>query len=712
MLTLDKTKQINYVLVSTIFKGCFVFLLLTFAFSLFISSAYAATFTVNSTTDAVDASPGNGTCATAGSVCTVRAAIQEANALAGTDTIILPAGTYTLSIAGTEEDAAATGDLDITSDMTIDGANESTTIIDATTIDRAIDIPSTAIVTIQNLTVKNGDVEGKGGGINNSQTGSTLTLNHVTVSDNTANNSGGGIQNDGTANLTNVTIKSNSANAGGGMISDGTLTITASTFDGNNAPSTGAGLYNDFSGTSTLTHLTNVTFSNNTAVNSGGGLRNDDSISMYNVIFTGNDGGNYGGGVYNDFGTVTGTNITFNNNQAHIGGGIENVWILNLTNATINGNTATEQGGGIDVSFANSTVLTNVTIANNTAPTSKGAGIYLWDSADTATLKNTILATNATENCAGTGTFTSSGYNLSSDSSCASSFNQTGDLNSTNPLLSALADNGGSVQTMALQSGSPAIDAGTNTGCTSTDARGTSRPQDGDNNGTSTCDIGAYEYVYVAPTLSSSSSSSSSSSNSSAPSCNDSAPSSSPNLFEIDTSFNSATLYISPVSGANKYAVIYGHSPTDERYGAEVSVSDVSGVIPIVINDLAPNTSYYFKVRAGNGCMPGPWGNQMKATTTNKGSTQIHQFFKGFLFRFTSFISKKTKPVNLSANNLFNLPSNCQYTIIGGDSLWSIASSTLGGGAKYPTIIELNKATYPTLSPTSLLHIGWKLKVC
>src|SRR5437588_4239553 len=72
----------------------------------------ATTFTVSSTLDATVASI-NGICATAGGVCTLRAAIQEANAHSGDDIINLPPGTYTLSIAGRMEDAAATGDLDI-----------------------------------------------------------------------------------------------------------------------------------------------------------------------------------------------------------------------------------------------------------------------------------------------------------------------------------------------------------------------------------------------------------------------------------------------------------------------------------------------------------------------------------------------------------------------------------------------------------------------
>jgi len=89
--------------------------------------ASAATFTVNSTADAVDASPGNGVCATAGGQCTLRAAIQEANALAGTDATTLPAGTYALTIAGAGEDAATTGrsdGIDNDGDTVIDESGE------------------------------------------------------------------------------------------------------------------------------------------------------------------------------------------------------------------------------------------------------------------------------------------------------------------------------------------------------------------------------------------------------------------------------------------------------------------------------------------------------------------------------------------------------------------------------------------------------------
>ncbi len=60
--------------------------------------AFGLSFTVNTTTDSIDADPGNGVCADATGLCSLRAAVLEANATSNADRIDLPAGTYTLSI--------------------------------------------------------------------------------------------------------------------------------------------------------------------------------------------------------------------------------------------------------------------------------------------------------------------------------------------------------------------------------------------------------------------------------------------------------------------------------------------------------------------------------------------------------------------------------------------------------------------------------------
>jgi CSLREA domain-containing protein len=105
---------------------------------------------VTSTADAVDAVPGDGKCETAAAspVCTLRAAIQEANARIGADAIILPPGTYTLTRAGINEQAAATGDLDILGELTITGGGAASTTINANGIDRVFEVMQQAIVHI------------------------------------------------------------------------------------------------------------------------------------------------------------------------------------------------------------------------------------------------------------------------------------------------------------------------------------------------------------------------------------------------------------------------------------------------------------------------------------------------------------------------------------------------------------------------------------
>ena len=76
--------------------------------------ALASTYSVNSTADAVDQTPGNDLCATADGKCTLRAAVQEANAHAGPDAISLPPGVFVLGLTTAGEELAATGDLDVT----------------------------------------------------------------------------------------------------------------------------------------------------------------------------------------------------------------------------------------------------------------------------------------------------------------------------------------------------------------------------------------------------------------------------------------------------------------------------------------------------------------------------------------------------------------------------------------------------------------------
>jgi hypothetical protein len=107
-------------------------------------------------------------------------------------------------------------------------------------------------------------------------------------------------------------------------------------------------------------------------------------------------------------------------------------------------------------------------------------------------LMNTLLATNSPGgNCHGS--ITDLGHNLSSDGTC--NFTNSGSLNNTDPKLGPLANNGGPTLTMALLSGSPAIDAGDASPAPLTDQRGFPRPAG------LAADIGAFEYGSVMPTI-------------------------------------------------------------------------------------------------------------------------------------------------------------------------------------------------------------------
>jgi hypothetical protein len=187
-------------------------------------------------------------------------------------------------------------------------------------------------------------------------------------------------------------------------------------------------------------------------------------------------------------GTVNWTNglLSGNNDRA-----INNSGTITLTNVTISGNTTAGNGGGLD--NGGTATLINVTVNGNTSTTALNIGGIRND--NVLSVRNSILTNNTPVNCGGNIALTSQGNNLDSEATCLTSL-QTGDVTNTDPLLLVLADNGGGVQTHALQLLSPAIDTAptTTVACPGTDARGVTRPVDGDVDGTATCDKGAFEF--------------------------------------------------------------------------------------------------------------------------------------------------------------------------------------------------------------------------
>jgi CSLREA domain-containing protein len=408
------------------------------------TAVHAATFAVNSTIDAVDANPGDGICATVGGVCTLRAAIQEANALAGDDTITLPAGTYTLSIAGTEEDDAATGDLDITEALILNGNSASNTIIDGNALDRVFQVftdTNLSGVTIQNglgydpqifncggggirhnygnliiadSLITNNNTTQNGGAICNFTLGELTILNSV-VDGNSAGGFGGGIQIDlpSNLNIVNSTISNNSAWKGGGITfasNDGTkvLNIDNSQIISNTASQDGGGIY---LGGGAL-DISQGALSYNTADGSGGGLYlfADEDQAIINGTTVANNTSQWGGALYisSDNTEVGISDVTFANNMATSGGGAiyygyaENT-TLSITGSTFNDNylpvTASSGGGALRLTGDRMTLrVSDSRFERNISPVYSGGGIALSSLAyqTTVAITNTAFISNST----------------------------------------------------------------------------------------------------------------------------------------------------------------------------------------------------------------------------------------------------------------------------------------------------------------------------
>jgi CSLREA domain-containing protein len=362
---------------------------------------------------------------------------------------------------------------------------------------------SNATLTIQNGSMIGDDnVSGTGGGIYNN---GMLTINASTVSGNRGTSDwGGGIFNDtsGNATVDASTIINNWSYSGGGIFNQGTLLVrNGSKLLSNSVNYDGAGIYTYVGGTSTVDAST----VNANSAFYGGGFFNGGTLHIQNATSVSGNTASFGGGIHNGGGyenltaTLTIDASTINGNHAYYGGGIRNSrGAITITGSTFAGNSATDQGGGIlndsDANITNSSfssnsatsgggilnngnsVVTNSTFAGNSA-SSLGGNL---SNGSVFTLRNTIIANSPSGgNCSGV--ITDGGGNLVwVDATCPG-------INA-DPKLGPLADNGGPTQTMALLSGSAAINAAVDANCPATDQRGVERPQ-----GTH-CDIGAFEH--------------------------------------------------------------------------------------------------------------------------------------------------------------------------------------------------------------------------
>jgi CSLREA domain-containing protein len=319
----------------------------------------------------------------------------------------------------------------------------------------------------------------RGGGVYNAIS-ATLTITSAGVHSNTASQEGGGVYNEsgGVVSISNSGIGTDAGNSaqqnGGGIWNNGVLTLTSATVANNIAGQDGGGVVNANNGNATVAF---ARVNNNQAQgNHGGGVYNTGALRLHGTQVANNSAAQQGGGFFNDAsgpgsGLVV-TNSAVVSNTANQGGGAYHLTgTLVITNATLSGNT----GGGLRADDGN-TQLWFVTVASNTAGNgiSATAGVQVYA---------TLLAYNASTNCAGT--VTDNGYSMSSDSSC-SGFAST----NVDPKLKPLALNSGGTLNHALSLGSPAVDRVPSTACpVNLDQRYFSRPWWWTNR----CDIGAFE---------------------------------------------------------------------------------------------------------------------------------------------------------------------------------------------------------------------------
>ncbi len=444
--------------------------------------------------------------------CSLREAVQAANtdqavdacpAGSGADSIFLPAGIYTLTLAGAGEDNNATGDLDIIGAVTINGANPATTIIDANGLDRALHfLADSATLTLTNLTVRHGQLplDGQlplvsGAGLYAS---GPVVLSSTILSDNASpSGSGGGAYFSGSAVITGSLFQGNTARFGGGAYFYESATITRSSFLSNTASSGGGGAHFESELVPSKVTVVGTTFQGNRvgdaaagfmhapvtrrpaamsatcqSVVGGGGAVFDGSASIKGTTFVNNTapcgGGAYFYSEYFNTNLVTVTSTFFLNNTADNGGGVYiygyGVNTTDFVNTLFAANEAiNDQGSALFSDSSGSGDVITVRHATIASPT-VGSGSAVYVLSGTIHITNTIITSYSTglERAGGA---LSEDYNLF--------------FGTTNPISGSVASGGNGVISgdpafanpanadYHLTLDSPAIDMGTNAGVTS-----------------------------------------------------------------------------------------------------------------------------------------------------------------------------------------------------------------------------------------------------
>ncbi len=255
--------------------------------------------------------------------CSLREAVQAANAHAGEDVILLHAGVYPLSLPG-HEDANASGDFDVLDDLTVVGDGADRTFVDGRQHDRLFHVHAGVTAELADLTLRHGIAPGLGGAVLNA---GALTIERSILSSNMSKpgaagpGSGGAVATSGAGSQLTIvasTLTNNDADRdGGALLLGGPATLRNVTIDGNDAIANGGGVY---VAASARAVLANVTIAGNTALGAGGGILAEstpfigfapevsNTIVATNTAATGPD---CAGGLdtsYSLFGTVAGCN--------------------------------------------------------------------------------------------------------------------------------------------------------------------------------------------------------------------------------------------------------------------------------------------------------------------------------------------------------------------------------------------------------------------
>src|SRR5919106_450196 len=362
------------------------------------------TFVVNDASDRVDQSVSDGVCRSAAGTCTLRAAIQQTNALAGADTIVLPAGTYSLAIPPVNQNLADNGDLDITDSLSISGAGAASTIVDGGTppsgaaperrgLDRLFEVTANGgTVSFSNLAITDGYAAEYGGGILNNST-AAISLTASTLTGTSAGKTGGAIDNHvgGTLDVQNSTLSGNAALESGSALNnnrDGVVTVSNSIVSANSAAA--VGLDEGLTGAGAIANnaeldargaitVTQSQISDNRAggARPGAGISNDGAgiLVIDQTTFSKNRSTGDGGAIFNGTGDVTVTDSTFAENAGKDGGAIASKGgVVSVENSTFTKNSAVDtvalaggEGGGMHSNSGGEVVLSGGSFTDNKA---------------------------------------------------------------------------------------------------------------------------------------------------------------------------------------------------------------------------------------------------------------------------------------------------------------------------------------------------------